>query len=92
MAAKGQKEPPPVRDWVLAELIEISIRLDLLSENAKITAHAVKDFRNYIHPYNARKSSWAPDESLALIALRLVDKFAESLRKRLPLPSTSTPK
>lgn len=80
---RGLTEPPPIEEWALSELIEVNMSLGLLSDRAKKTAHAVQEFRNYIHPYKARHSSWVADRSLALIALGLVEKFAESLRKRL---------
>lgn len=78
------KKPPPLERWSLGDLIKVSIGVGLLSGRAEKTADSVKGFRNYIHPYNARTSTWVADESLALIALRLVDKISESLRKKLP--------
>ena len=41
----------PFQDWSLAQLIDVACELDLLKPDVKKFGHGLRDFRNYIHPY-----------------------------------------
>jgi hypothetical protein len=77
------EQPPPVDQWKLFQLIEVASDLKLLGENARKTAWTVKDFRNMIHPYNALRTSWRPEERTARVMLDLVSLFTDSLARRV---------
>ena len=77
----------PVERADLSKLIDKATQknIGLLGDTANSAAWAVKDFRNFIHPYNLlrqRKSARA-DQSLALSALTAVNEIARSLKDRL---------
>ena len=38
------------QDWKLTNFIDVSYELGLLDEDVKVS-HALRNFRNYIHPY-----------------------------------------
>ena len=39
------------RDWTLSNFIDVAHSLGLLEENVKRFGHELRNFRNYIHPY-----------------------------------------
>ena len=42
----------PLEEWYLNNLIDVSVELELIGKTAKAGSWALKDFRNFIHPYN----------------------------------------
>jgi hypothetical protein len=81
-SSKYKTQPPSVDQWKLFQLIEVASDLELLGESARKTAWTVKDFRNMIHPYNALRTSWRPEERTARVMLDLVSLFTDSLARR----------
>lgn len=73
----------PLEDWNLSNLINVSVELKLIGETAKGASWAVKDFRNFIHPYNLLRKSARPDPALAESALGALREIARSLKGRL---------
>lgn len=55
----------PLEEWGLTNLIDVSVELDLIGKTAKLASWALKDFRNFIHPYNLLRQSARPDHALA---------------------------
>jgi len=73
----------PLREWPLASLIDVSIQLDLLGKTASQASWALKDFRNFIHPYNVLQQSARPTLPLAASALAVVAEIRRSLHSHL---------
>ena len=73
----------PLEEWGLTNLIDVSDELKLIGKTAKQASWAVKDFRNFIHPYNLLKQSARPDRSLAMSALGSAGEINRSLKGRL---------
>src|SRR5574343_265051 len=48
-------------EWSLADFINVARELDFLGEDVKKFSHAMRDFRNYIHPYQQMSSNFTPD-------------------------------
>jgi len=69
--------------WSLPKLIEIAGDLGLIGKTASQASWALKDFRNFIHPYNLMRQSARPDESLAVNTFTAVGEIARSLKGRL---------
>ena len=67
----------------LEQLIDRAAKLELLGRSATQASWAVKDFRNYIHPYKALKGSSRPDAALAINALSAAAEIVRSLRGRI---------
>jgi hypothetical protein len=59
-APKRDGKVKPLPEWTLEELINASRALNVIGEDVKKHAHAVKDFRNYIHPRQQLKENFAP--------------------------------
>ena len=72
----------PLRDWNLAKLIEVSVELSLIGKTASQASWALKDFRNFIHPFNLLKQSARPDAALAISAGSALTEIRRSLAGR----------
>lgn len=68
---KGGK-PKPFEEWTLAQLIDVSCKIGFLEEDTKIYSHGLRDFRNYIHPYQELKYNFKPDEHTAKICFQVL--------------------
>jgi len=49
-------------EWNLAQFIDVACEIDLLKPDVKKLSHGLRDFRNYIHPYEQMVSGFTPDE------------------------------
>jgi hypothetical protein len=65
--------------WTLAQLIDVSCELGYLGLDVKKFSHALRDFRNYIHPYAQLSSGFAPDKHTAEICLQVLKAAIASL-------------
>lgn len=59
-------------EWSLAELINVSYEIDLLKLDVQKFSHGLRDFRNYIHPYQQVLSEFRPDEHTARVCLQVL--------------------
>src|SRR5262249_1127993 len=82
-ACKKQGQVRPLQEWNLKNLIDVSVELKLIGTAAEKASWALKDFRNFIHPYNVLKQSARPDPALAMSALAALMEISRSLRKNL---------
>ncbi|MFO0818470.1 MAG: hypothetical protein U1A77_11050 [Pirellulales bacterium] len=66
-------------EWTLAQMIDVSCELGYLKIDVKKFGHALRDFRNYIHPYQQMSSRFAPDEHTAAICIQVLRAAIASL-------------
>jgi hypothetical protein len=66
-------------DWSLAQLIDVACELKYLTIDIKKFSHVLRDFRNYIHPYQQMGSKFAPDKHTAEICLQVLRAAIASL-------------
>lgn len=59
-------------DWTLSDLINVARDLSLVGEDVKKFSHALRDFRNYIHPYEQMSSKFNPDGHTAKICWQVL--------------------
>jgi hypothetical protein len=74
-ASPKQKDSGKVRpfhEWTLANLIDTAHEVGVLRLDVKKFGHAVRDFRNYIHPYEQMASSFHPDQHTAQICMQVL--------------------
>lgn len=71
----------PLHEWNLAALINVACDVRLLGEDIKKFSHALRDFRNYIHPYQQLFSRFNPDEHTALICCQVLHAAIAQLSK-----------
>ena len=75
MASPKQRDSGKVRpfqEWTLANLIDVAQEVGVLRLDVKKFGHAVRDFRNYIHPYEQMASNFQPDEHTAQLCLQVL--------------------
>ncbi len=59
-------------DWSLTQFIDVACEIDLLKPDVKKFSHGLRDFRNYIHPYEQMVSSFTPDEHTAKLCFQVL--------------------
>jgi len=68
-------------DWSLSEMIDVACECKFLSVDVKKFGHALRDFRNYIHPYEQMASHFSPDHHTAKICLQVLNAAIADLSK-----------
>jgi hypothetical protein len=68
--------------WKLSEFIEVAHEVRCLSLDVKKFSHAMRDFRNYIHPYQQMRSQFDPDKHTAEICLQVLRAAIACLEKK----------
>ena len=59
-------------EWTLNNFIEVAAEIGVLKQDVKKFSHVVRDFRNYIHPYQQMASHFSPDKETALICFQVL--------------------
>ena len=66
-------------EWTLAQFIDVACDLGHLKLDVKKFGHSLRDFRNYIHPYEQMSSRFNPDKYTAEICLQVLRAAVASL-------------
>jgi hypothetical protein len=59
-------------EWSLAQFIDVAHEVGLLKLDVKKFSHGLRDFRNYIHPYEQMVSGFSPDEHTAKVCFQVL--------------------
>lgn len=62
----------PFHDWSLNNFIEVSYDLGVLKLDVYKFSHALRDFRNFIHPFEQMSKSFYPDVHTATISFQVL--------------------
>ncbi len=65
--------------WNLAQFIDVACEIELLKLDVKKFGHGLRDFRNYIHPYQQMVSGFTPDEHTAKVCFQVLKAALASL-------------
>jgi hypothetical protein len=68
-------------EWTLNDFINVARDLDLVGEDVKKFSHALRDFRNYIHPFQQMSSKFNPDQHTAKICWQVLQAAITQLSK-----------
>ena len=60
------------QDWKLSEFIDVARDIGLLKPDVQKFSHGLRDFRNYIHPYEQMASGFKPDEHTAKVCFQVL--------------------
>ena len=71
--------PKRFPDWSLAQLINVACEVGVLKLDIKKFSHGLRDFRNYIHPYERLVSGFTPDEHTAKVCFQVLKAALASL-------------
>ena len=58
--------------WTLSNFIDVAYEVGLLAEDVKKYSHSLRDFRNYIHPYQQMNTRFNPDKHTAKISWQVL--------------------
>lgn len=67
------------QDWTLKEFIDTACEVKLLKPDVQKFSHGLRDFRNYIHPYQQLVSRFTPDEHTAKVCFQVLKAALASL-------------
>ena len=60
------------QDWTLSNFIDVAYEIGLLKEDVKKFSHSLREFRNYIHPYEQVSSRFYPNKHTAKICWQVL--------------------
>lgn len=70
-----------INDWKLHDLIEVASDIGIIDLDIRKHSHSVRDFRNFIHPYEQASNNFSPDEDTIKIALQVFLAFFQDIQK-----------
>lgn len=62
----------PLHRWNLSSYINVALELKLIQQDTQKFSHALRDFRNYIHPFEQLNSGFSLREHTAKICLQVL--------------------
>lgn len=65
--------------WTLNDFIETAYELNIIYEDVKKFSHVLREFRNYIHPYQQLCSKFNPNINTAAICLQVLKALIEQV-------------
>ena len=66
-------------DWALNDLINVAFEAGMIGLDVKKYSHVLRDFRNYIHPYEQARSQFSPDIHTAKISWQVLQAAIANL-------------
>ena len=70
-------------EWTLSHLIDIAKELGFLKEDVKKFSHALRNFRNYIHPYQQVNQEFNPDDHTAKICFQVLKAAIDQINEKI---------
>lgn len=71
-------------EWTLAQFIDVASDVDVLKPDVQRFSHGLRDFRNYIHPYQQMVSNFTPDEHTAKVCFQVLKAALASVAGERP--------
>ena len=69
-------------DWTLNNLIDVAYEKKFIGLDVKKFSHSLRDFRNFIHPYQQHLLNFSPDKHTAKISWQVLQAVIDDLSKR----------
>lgn len=69
---KNKGKVKPLHEWSLAQLVDVACEINILEPDIKKFSHGLRDFRNYIHPYQELVSDFTPDIHTARVCYQVL--------------------
>ena len=81
----GLGKVKPFYEWTLGAFIDVAYDLKLIQHDTQKFSHTLRDFRNYIHPFQQMTSGFSPREHTAKICLQVLKaaifEISENIKK-----------
>lgn len=71
-AAKSNGKVRPFHEWKLSNFIDAATELNILCKDVQKFSHILRDFRNYIHPFQQSSEHFTPAMETALICVHVL--------------------
>ena len=71
-------------DWTLAQFIDVASDVGVLKPDVQKFSHGLRDFRNYIHPYQQMVSNFTPDAYTAKLCFQVLKAALASVAGERP--------
>jgi len=79
---KNENKVLAFHKWTLNNLIDVAHEIGFIKEDVKKFSHALRDFRNYIHPFEQVSSGFNPDEHTAKICWQVLNAAIFQISKK----------
>lgn len=70
-------------EWTLNDLINVSHNVGYISLDVKKFSHSLRDFRNYIHPFEQVASGFNPTKQTALISWQVLKAALDQVNRKI---------
>lgn len=74
----------PFHEWSLSGFIDVAKELGLIQHDTHKFSHSLRDFRNYIHPFEQMSTGFTPREHTAKICLQVLRAAIHEIGDSLP--------
>ena len=71
----------PFQYWTLSNLIDVAYSIGFIGLDVSKFSHSLRDFRNYIHPYEQMSSRFSPDIDTAKISWQVLQAAISDMTK-----------
>lgn len=78
----GDGKVLPFNKWSLSQFIDVANNLGYLDIDTQKFSHVLRDFRNYIHPFEEMKSGFTPSTETAKICLQVLRAAIKSFENK----------
>lgn len=70
-------------EWSLSDSINVAYELGFISEDVKKFGHNLRDFRNYIHPYQQMSSQFFPNKDTSEICFQVIKAAINQINNKI---------
>lgn len=82
-APKDGSTVRPFREWSLANFIDVAFSVGFLNKGTREFNHTLRDFRNYIHPYEQVSKQFDPDMATARLCFQTMKETIIHIQQHL---------
>jgi hypothetical protein len=71
-----------IHDWTLSSLIDVAAENGFLQKDVKKFSHTLRDFRNYIHPYEQLSEGFNPSDDTSKICWQVLQAAISQISQK----------
>lgn len=79
----GSGKVKQFHEWTLSAFIDVAYELRIVQHDTQRFSHTLRDFRNYIHPFQQMSSGFSPTEHTAKLCLQVLKAAIYELGENL---------
>jgi hypothetical protein len=84
----GTGKTKQFHEWTLSAFIDVAYELRIVQHDTQKFSHTLRDFRNYIHPFQQLSSGFSPTEHTAKLCLQVLKATIYELGQNIDKIST----